>query len=79
MLATSYFYGCKTRSVKLREEHRLKVLENGVLGRISGPKREKVAGGWSNIRVIMSRRMAQNREKWRTHVNTVTKPRESDY
>jgi hypothetical protein len=33
----------------LREEHRLKVSENGILRRIFGPKREEVAGGWRRL------------------------------
>jgi hypothetical protein len=32
---------CETWSVTLREEHRLRVFENGVLRRIFGPKREE--------------------------------------
>jgi hypothetical protein len=36
--------GCKTWSLTLREEHRLRVFENRVLRRICGPMREKVAG-----------------------------------
>jgi len=36
-------YGCETWSLKLREEHRLKVFDNRVLRRIFGPKREEVA------------------------------------
>jgi hypothetical protein len=32
-------YGCETWSLALREEHRLRVFENRVLRRISGPKR----------------------------------------
>jgi hypothetical protein len=35
-------YGCETWPVKLREEHRLKVFENGVLKKIFGPNRDKV-------------------------------------
>jgi hypothetical protein len=35
-------YGCKTRSLTLREEHRLRVLENSVQRRIFGLKRDKV-------------------------------------
>jgi hypothetical protein len=34
-----------TWSVTLREEHRLKVFENRVLGRIFGSKRDEVTGG----------------------------------
>jgi hypothetical protein len=30
----------------LREEHRLRVFENGVLRRIFGPKRDEVTGEW---------------------------------
>jgi hypothetical protein len=37
-------YGCETWSVTLREEHRLRVFENRVLRKISGPEREKVTG-----------------------------------
>jgi hypothetical protein len=33
--------GCKTSSLTLREEHRLKVFENRVLRRIFGPDRER--------------------------------------
>jgi hypothetical protein len=36
-------YGCETWSLTMREEHRLRVLENKVL-RIFGPKRDKVTG-----------------------------------
>jgi hypothetical protein len=37
-------YGCETWSLKLREEHRLRVLEERVLRRIFGPKGEEVTG-----------------------------------
>jgi len=37
-------YGCKTWSLTLREECRLRVFENGVLRRIFGPKRDKGIG-----------------------------------
>jgi hypothetical protein len=36
-------YGCETWSLTLREEHRPRVFENGVLRRIFGPKRDEVA------------------------------------
>jgi hypothetical protein len=60
------------------EEHRLRVFENRVLGRIFGPKRDEVTGEWrkphneklrdlysspSIIRIIKSRRM-----RWVGHV-----------
>jgi len=37
-------YGCETWSFTLREEHRLWVVENRVLRKISGPKSEEVTG-----------------------------------
>jgi hypothetical protein len=42
-------YGCKTWSLTLREEHRLRVLENRVLRRIFGPKRDKMTGEWRQL------------------------------
>jgi hypothetical protein len=42
---TVILYGCKTWSLTLREEHRLRVFENKVLRRIFGPKRDEVTGG----------------------------------
>ena len=65
-------YGCETRSLTLRKEHRLRVFENRVLRRIFGPKRGGVTGEWKKlhneelndlysspniVRVIKSRRM----------------------
>jgi hypothetical protein len=38
-------YGCKTWSLTLREEHRLRVSENRVLKRIFGPKTMKADHG----------------------------------
>jgi hypothetical protein len=37
-------YGCETRSLTIREEHRLRVFENRVLRRIFDLKRDEVAG-----------------------------------
>jgi hypothetical protein len=41
-------YGCET-SLTLREDHRLRVLENRGLRRIFGPKRDEVTGGWGKL------------------------------
>jgi hypothetical protein len=37
-------YGCENWSLALREERRLRVLEDRVLRRIFGPKRDEVTG-----------------------------------
>jgi hypothetical protein len=42
-------YGCETWSLTLREEHRLRVLENRVLRKIFGPKRDEVTGEWKKL------------------------------
>jgi hypothetical protein len=70
--------GVKLGSLKLREEHRLRVFQNRVLRRIFGPKRDGVMGEWRKlhneelhnlyscpdiIRQIKSRRM-----RWAGHV-----------
>jgi hypothetical protein len=71
-------YGCEISSLRVREEHRLRVFENRVLRRIFGPKRDEMTGGWrklhneklhdlytspSIIRIIKSRLMG-----WEWHV-----------
>jgi hypothetical protein len=71
-------HGCETWSLTLRKEHRLRVLENRVLRRIFGPKRDEVTGEWRKlhneelhnlysspdiIRQVKSRRM-----RWAEHV-----------
>ena len=65
-------YGCETWSLILREVRRLRVFENRVLRRISGPKRDEITRKWRKLhnevlndlhpslnifRVIKSRRM----------------------
>jgi len=72
------WYGCETWSLTLRKERRLRVLENRVLRRIFGPKRDEVTGEWrklhneelndlycspNTVGVLKSRRM-----KWAGHV-----------
>jgi hypothetical protein len=42
-------YGCESWSFTLREECRLRVLENMVLRRIFGPKRDEVTGEWRRL------------------------------
>jgi hypothetical protein len=42
-------YGCETWSLRLREEHRLRVFENRVLRIIFGPKRDEVKGEWRKL------------------------------
>ena len=71
-------YGCETWSLTLREERKLRVLENRVLRRVFGPKRDEVTGEWRKlhneelsdlyslpifVRVVKSRRM-----RWVGHV-----------
>jgi hypothetical protein len=42
-------YGCRTWSLTLKEEHRLRVFENRVLRKIFGPKRDEVTGEWRRL------------------------------
>jgi hypothetical protein len=42
------FYGCEIWSLTLREERRLRVLENRVLRRIYEPKRDELTGSGEN-------------------------------
>ena len=42
-------YGCETWSLILREERRLRVFENRVLGRIFGHKRDEVTREWRKL------------------------------
>jgi hypothetical protein len=42
-------YGCETWSLTFWEERRLRLFENGVLGRIFGPKRDEVTEEWRKL------------------------------
>jgi hypothetical protein len=79
-------YGCETWSLTLWKEPRLRVLENRVLRRIFGPKRENVTRQWrklhneelndlyslpNTVRVIKSRRM-----RWVGHVARIGEKRD---
>jgi len=43
------FYGCETWSLTLREELRLRMVENRVLRSIFGPKEGKLIGEWRKL------------------------------
>jgi hypothetical protein len=70
-------YGCETWSLTLREEHRLRVLENRVLRRILVAERDEVTGDWrklhneelhnvySSANII---RMIKSKTRWGGHV-----------
>jgi hypothetical protein len=71
-------HGSESWSLTLREEHRLRVLENRVLRRIFGPKRDGVMGGWRKLRneelhnlyssPIIIRIIKSKRMRWARHV-----------
>jgi hypothetical protein len=42
-------YGCESCSLTLREEHTLRVFENGVLRIIFGPKRDEITREWRKL------------------------------
>jgi hypothetical protein len=44
-----FFYGCGTWPLTLWVEHRLRVFENRMLRRISGPNCEKVVENWRRL------------------------------
>jgi len=42
-------YECETWSLTLREKRKLRVIENKVLRRIFGPRRDEVTGDWRRL------------------------------
>jgi len=42
-------YGCKTLSLQLNEDYKLRAFEIMVLRKMFGPKREEVTGWWSKL------------------------------
>jgi hypothetical protein len=79
-------YGCETWSLTIREEYRLRVFENRVLRRISGPKRDDATGEWrmlhnEELRNLYSspdiiRRIKSRRMRWAGHVARMGEERE---
>jgi len=49
IILPAILYGCETWSLTLREERRVRVLENRVLRSIFGPKMDKVIGEWRKL------------------------------
>jgi hypothetical protein len=47
-ISSVVLYGCETWSLTSREERRLRVLENRLLRRVLGPKRDEVARNGEN-------------------------------
>ena len=45
-------YGCETRSLTLREEHRIRVFENKVLRKIFGSKRDEITANGENYTIL---------------------------
>jgi hypothetical protein len=75
-------YGCETRSLTLKEVIRLRVLENRLLTRIFGPKRNGVRGGWRNLHneelhncssPSIIRKIKSRRIRWEGHVTRMGK------
>ena len=42
-------YGCETWSLTLRKERKVRVIENRVLRRMFGPKRDEVTREWKKL------------------------------
>jgi hypothetical protein len=48
-LPVTFFCGCETWSLTVKEERRLRVFENRVLRRMFGPQRDEVTGEWRRL------------------------------
>ena len=71
----SPWHGCETWSLTLREESRLRVFENRVLGRVFGPKRDEVTGEWRKLHNWGRRDLLTNRSTtclWRTPLHAAS-------
>jgi hypothetical protein len=78
IILTVVMYGCETWSLILREEHTLRVFEDGVLRRTFGPKRFEVTGEWrklhsEELHILYSspniiRQIKSRRKRWVGHV-----------
>jgi hypothetical protein len=51
VILTVVLYGCKTWSLIMTEEHRLRVFANRVLRKICGPTKEEVTGEWRRLHI----------------------------
>ena len=51
ILLTVAFYGCENWSLFLREERKLRVLQDMVLRRIFGTRRYEVMGEWRRLNI----------------------------
>jgi hypothetical protein len=73
----------------LREEHRLRVIENSLLRKIFGPKGDEVMEGWRKLRneelrdfyspPCITGMMKSRRMKWAGHVARMRRGRRRDY
>jgi hypothetical protein len=86
IILPAFLFGCETCCLTLRREHKLRVCQNRKLGKIFGPKRDKVTGEWRRlpeeelhnlysspniIRVIRARRM-----RWAGHAASMPEMRQ---
>jgi hypothetical protein len=78
IILPAVLYGCETWSLTLREEHRLRVFENRILRRISGPKWDEGTGEWRKLHSEelhnlysspdIIRQVKSRRTRWAGHV-----------